>query len=131
MANKDFKRIDLLTGLEDSRSRLFVDPGTARIADLSNVRLLHCGVDTVRQLYRGLIRPEVMALFEKPGVMVEFAGEFSLRTDLPTSGAAVFGRKFTVTSRFEPRGGTLPSLGKQCRIAKSLEIGQPRPNSVE
>ena len=76
MANKDFKRIDLLTGLEDSRSRLFVDPGTARIADLSNVRLLHCGVDTVRQLYRGLIRPEVMALFEKPGVMVEFAGEF-------------------------------------------------------
>jgi len=76
MANKDFKRIDLLTGLEDSQSRLFVDPGTARIVDLSKVRLLRCGVDTVRQLYRGLIRPEVMALFEKPGVMVEFAGEF-------------------------------------------------------
>jgi len=76
MANKDFKRIDLLTGLEDSQSRLFVDPGTARIVDLSKVRLLRCGVDTVRQLYRGLIRPEIMALFEKPGAMVQFAGEF-------------------------------------------------------
>ncbi|EKM93518.1 hypothetical protein C211_23200, partial [Stutzerimonas degradans] len=38
MAIKDFKRIDLLTGLEDSQSRLFVDPGTARIVDLSKVR---------------------------------------------------------------------------------------------
>lgn len=76
MANKDFKRIDILTGLEDCRSRLFVDSGTARIVDLSGVRLLRCGVDTVRQLYRGLIRPEIMALFEKPGEMVEFAGEF-------------------------------------------------------
>ncbi|HBB78405.1 hypothetical protein BBI09_05130 [Stutzerimonas xanthomarina] len=76
MANKDFKRIDILTGLEDLQSRLFVDPGTARIIDLSNVRLLRCGIDTVRQLYRGLIRPEVMALFEKPGVIVEFAGEY-------------------------------------------------------
>ncbi|MDH0500590.1 hypothetical protein [Stutzerimonas stutzeri] len=76
MANKDFKRIDLMTGLEDSESRLFVDPGTARIVDLSKVRLLRCGVDTVRQLYRGLIRPEIMALFEKPGAMVQFAGEF-------------------------------------------------------
>ncbi|MCQ2049306.1 Uncharacterised protein [Stutzerimonas stutzeri] len=76
MANKDFKRIDLMTGLEDSQSRLFVDPGTARIVDLSKVRLLRCGVDTVRQLYRGLIRPEIMALFEKPGAMVQFAGEF-------------------------------------------------------
>ena len=76
MANKDFKRIDLMTGLEDSQSRLFVDPGTARIVDLSKVHLLRCGVDTVRQLYRGLIRPEIMALFEKPGAMVQFAGEF-------------------------------------------------------
>lgn len=49
--------------------------GNAKITDLSNVRLLRCGVDTVRQLYRGMIRPEVMALFETLGVMVDFAGQ--------------------------------------------------------
>jgi hypothetical protein len=75
MANKDFKRIDILTGLEDAHSRLFVDPSKVQFVDLSSVRLLRCGVDTVRQLYRGLIRPEIMALFEKPGTLVEFAGQ--------------------------------------------------------
>src|SRR3989338_8753070 len=49
-----------------------VQPG---FVDLSDVRLLRCGVDTVRQLYRGMIRPEIMALFEVPGVMVDFAGQ--------------------------------------------------------
>jgi hypothetical protein len=71
---KDFIRLDM-NACEDAKGRLFVDPGTARIVDLSGVRLLHCGVDTVRQLYRGLIRPEVMALFEKPGTLVDFAGQ--------------------------------------------------------
>src|SRR5690606_38948751 len=46
-----------------------------KFTDLTGVRLLRCGVDTVRQLYRGLIRPEIMALFEKPGSMVDFAGD--------------------------------------------------------
>jgi hypothetical protein len=59
---------------ETASGRLFFDTKSARITDLSRVRLLRCGVDTVRQLYRGLIRPEVMALFEVPGAMVEFAG---------------------------------------------------------
>ncbi|WP_312570977.1 hypothetical protein [Stutzerimonas balearica] len=59
---------------ETAGGRLFFDTKSARITDLSKVRLLRCGVDTVRQLYRGLIRPEVMALFEVPGAMVEFAG---------------------------------------------------------
>jgi len=59
---------------EAASGRLFFDTKSARITDLSRVRLLRCGVDTVRQLYRGLIRPEVMALFEVPGAMVEFAG---------------------------------------------------------
>jgi len=59
---------------ETASGRLFFDTKSARITDLSKVRLLRCGVDTVRQLYRGLIRPEVMALFEVPGAMVEFAG---------------------------------------------------------
>lgn len=75
MSVKDQARLDHITGNPTKRGRLFVDPGTAAITDLSKVRLLRCGVDTVRQLYRGLIRPEVMALFEKPGAMVEFAGE--------------------------------------------------------
>ncbi|MBB2494490.1 hypothetical protein [Aquipseudomonas ullengensis] len=72
---RDFHRIDLLTGAPDSTSRLFVDPGQVGFVDLSGVRLLRCGVDTVRQLYRGMIRPEIMALFETPGVMVDFAGQ--------------------------------------------------------
>ncbi len=54
-------------------SRFFVDPGAAQIFDLSSVRLLRCAPDTVRQLYSGLIRPEVLSLFEEPG-MVDFAG---------------------------------------------------------
>ncbi|WP_439860995.1 hypothetical protein [Pseudomonas sp. MBLB4136] len=72
---KDFSRIDIETGLENSKSRLFVDPGHMGFVDLSGVRLLRCGVDTVRQLYRGMIRPEIMALFETPGTMVDFAGQ--------------------------------------------------------
>ncbi len=70
----DLKRLNL-DGSVDPLGRIFVDPSTAAIADLSKVRLLRCGVDTVRQLYRGLIRPEIMVLFEKPGSMVEFAGQ--------------------------------------------------------
>ena len=62
-------------GCESSLGRLFVDPYLATITDLSSVRLLHCGVDTVRQMYRGLIRPEIMCLFEKPGTVVDFAGQ--------------------------------------------------------
>ena len=72
---KDFSRIDIETGLEHSKSRLFVDPGQMGFIDLSDVRLLRCGVDTVRQLYRGMIRPEIMALFEVPGSLVDFAGQ--------------------------------------------------------
>jgi hypothetical protein len=71
---KDFLRLDMLAR-EDATGRLFVDPSTARIVDLSKVRLLHCGVDTVRQLYRGLLRPELLCLFDKPGTIVDFAGE--------------------------------------------------------
>ena len=59
---------------EDARGLMFFDEHTAKITDLSGVRLLHCGVDTVRQLYRGVVRPEVLAIFdEKPG-LVTFAG---------------------------------------------------------
>ena len=74
MQVKDFFRTDKTTGCESSEGRLFLDVGHG-FADLSAVRLLRCGVDTVRQLYRGLIRPEVMALFEVPGAIVDFAGQ--------------------------------------------------------
>lgn len=69
----DQVRLDVETALEDPRGRLFIDPISAALTDLSGVRLLRCGVDTVRQLYRGMVRPDVLCLFEEPG-MVDFAG---------------------------------------------------------
>lgn len=71
----DHHRLDPITGLEDSKGLLFVDPDSAELTDLTGVRLLRCGVDTVRQLYRGLIRPQVLELFENPGSIVNFAGQ--------------------------------------------------------
>ena len=62
-----------MNGLEDRHGRLFIDPSSLKMTDLSSVRLLGCRVDTVRQLYRGRIRPDVLALVEEPG-LVEFAG---------------------------------------------------------
>jgi hypothetical protein len=75
MQVKDFIRTDTTTGLGSAEGRLFLDLGHVGFVDLSAVRLLRCGVDTVRQLYRGLIRPQIMALFETPGAMVDFAGQ--------------------------------------------------------
>nr|WP_288255831.1 hypothetical protein [uncultured Pseudomonas sp.] len=74
MAVKDQLRVDR-EFKKTPAGRLFFDSMTARITDLSNVRILACSVDTVRQLYRGLIRPEIMSLFEKPGTIVDFAGQ--------------------------------------------------------
>lgn len=65
-------RMDNL-GEFNSFGRIFVNPKTAGFTDLSNVRLLRLGVDTVRQLYRGKIAAGVLDLFEAPGY-VEFAG---------------------------------------------------------
>jgi hypothetical protein len=61
--------------VEESLSgRHFFDQHLARFTDLSGVRLLRCGVDTVRQLYAGLLRPDFLSLFgDNPG-MVDFAG---------------------------------------------------------
>ncbi|WP_416310729.1 hypothetical protein [Pseudomonas sp. W03] len=60
--------------IDSPRGRLFIDCYTAKMTDLSGVRVLRCGVDTVRQLYNGLIRPEVIALFDSQEPIVEFAG---------------------------------------------------------
>ena len=56
-------------GLSSNEGRIFVNPKTARITDLSGVRLLRCAVDTVRQLYRGKIKPAVLELFESSGMV--------------------------------------------------------------
>ncbi len=60
--------------LDSPKGRLFVDSTTGAFTDLSGVRILRCGVDTVRQLYNGKLRPEVMALFDLSVDVVEFAG---------------------------------------------------------
>lgn len=67
-------RVKPLTFEEDARSRLFFDTSSLKFTDLSGVRILRCGVDTVRQHYRGMLRPDVLPMFEDQG-FVEFAGE--------------------------------------------------------
>src|SRR3990167_5874712 len=74
MTVKDQIRVDRQFK-ESETGRVFFDQKTAKITDLTKVRLLRCGVDTVRQLYKGLIRPEIMALFDNPGTLVDFAGQ--------------------------------------------------------
>ncbi|MCP1649316.1 hypothetical protein [Pseudomonas nitroreducens] len=59
---------------ESPQGRIFFSSRAGEFTDLSGVRLLRCGVDTVRQLYNGLIRPEIMAIFDEPEDIVEFAG---------------------------------------------------------
>ncbi len=67
-------RVAPLTFEEDAKSRLFFDTHSLKLTDLSDVRILRCGVDTVRQHYRGVLRPDVLPMFEDQG-FVEFAGE--------------------------------------------------------
>jgi hypothetical protein len=66
-------RLDKLTAEESPFGRLFLNPKTLAMTDLSGVRLLGCRVDTVRQHYKGLPRPELLCLVEQGG-MVSFAG---------------------------------------------------------
>lgn len=53
------------------KGQLFFDGKS--FCDLSGLNILRCGIDTVRQLYRGYIKAGVLDLFEKPG-MVFFGG---------------------------------------------------------
>jgi len=59
--------------LEAPDGRIFVDAGTCEVTDLTALKMVHFGTDTVRQLYRGSIKPGVLDLFESRDV-VEFAG---------------------------------------------------------
>jgi hypothetical protein len=48
MQVKDLLRVDVETGKPTNQGRLFLDVGRTGFSDLSKVRLLRCGVDTVR-----------------------------------------------------------------------------------
>ncbi len=69
----DQMRLDAVTAEESAFGRLFLNPKTTALTDLSGVRLLGCRVDTVRQHYRGLLRPELLCMVEQGGI-VSFAG---------------------------------------------------------
>lgn len=58
----------------DNLGRIFVNPKNAKITDLSGVKFVHCGVDTVRQLYRGKIKDAVLGIFEDSAGIVTFSG---------------------------------------------------------
>ncbi|WP_097458967.1 hypothetical protein [Mangrovitalea sediminis] len=59
MTIRDFERIDLHTG-ETGKGDFFVGPQGQQF-NLSNVHILHCGVDTVRQMYQGHLRERELA----------------------------------------------------------------------
>ncbi|MBV1789010.1 hypothetical protein KQ940_13210 [Marinobacterium sp. D7] len=61
-------------GVEDLRGRLFVSQDDATITDLSGVKILHVGVDTVRQLYRGTLNAEALRQIEAAGGIVSLFG---------------------------------------------------------
>lgn len=49
----------------DDKGRFFIDAKEPAFCDLSAVNILRCGVDTVRQLYRGVLKPGILTLFDK------------------------------------------------------------------
>ena len=58
MTVRDFERFDVTTG-ETGKGDLFISEGQQY--NLQGVNVLWSGVDTVRQLYQGRLRPEVLA----------------------------------------------------------------------
>ncbi|WP_203140480.1 hypothetical protein [Marinobacter mangrovi] len=56
---KDFDRINISTG-ELGKGDLFIGPDGQQI-DLEHINVLWTGVDTIRQLYEGKLRPQVIA----------------------------------------------------------------------
>lgn len=51
----------------DPKGRFFYDGQS--FMDLSKLNILRCGVDTVRQLYRGYIKSGLLDIFEKSGII--------------------------------------------------------------
>ncbi|WP_100638142.1 hypothetical protein [Marinobacter salexigens] len=59
MAIRDYERLDISTG-EVGKGDLFVGPGAHQV-NLSGLNVLWSGVDTVRQLFQGRLKPELLA----------------------------------------------------------------------
>jgi len=59
MKIKDFERIDIRTG-ETGKGRLFIGPEGQQV-NLQGVNILWSGVDTVRQLFQGRLKPQILA----------------------------------------------------------------------
>jgi len=75
MAKAPIHCIELDNDLKESPlGKLFVDPASGKTFDLRDVEVVHFGTDTIRQLYKGQLQQEVMALFDEPGI-VSFAGK--------------------------------------------------------
>jgi hypothetical protein len=74
---RSWDRFDLASGEESRFGRLFVS--ALGQVDLSGLRVVHSGVDTIRQLYRGVLIPDVfqrvVEAFESGfGECLEFGG---------------------------------------------------------
>lgn len=63
-----------LDGVHSETGRMFYNPETARPTDLSALRVLHVGVDTVRQLYRGQCRTDLLNKLEESQGLVSLFG---------------------------------------------------------
>ena len=59
MKIRDFERMDIRTG-EIGKGDLFIGPDGQQV-NLENVNVLWSGVDTVRQLFQGRLKPQVLA----------------------------------------------------------------------
>lgn len=59
MAIRDYERLDISTG-EVGKGDLFIGPGAHQV-NLSGVNVLWSGVDTIRQLFQGRLKPELLA----------------------------------------------------------------------
>lgn len=61
----------------NNKGRFFFDGKKASFCDLSALNVLRCGVDTVRQLYKGTLKPGILALFDEDYV---FLGDYEWST---------------------------------------------------
>src|SRR5690554_6188046 len=69
---KHFVSVDS-RAVESQTGRMFVDPSSGSVFDMSAMSVVSFRTDTVRQLYRGRLKSDVLELFDKPG-LVNFDG---------------------------------------------------------
>ncbi len=69
------KHLDRFNHLFEPNSKgLYFVGASGQFSDLSDINVLCSTVDTVRQLYRGSLKPDVLALFKEKTGYVHFAG---------------------------------------------------------